>query len=253
MAKRKRSSKKSYKKRTRKVPKTSKNASSSNLVRLIKKTLNRSIESKERQITIGPIAVFQTITDVNVFSLMPGISQGTGETNRIGNSVKPVYCRLKMQLYALHQGANYPPTYFDIFVFKTKYINEDGGFPSALDMQMFLDNNNSSTAYDGDAFDGLRPLNDEMFRLVARKRVMLFNPFNSTSQISVTAPVSPARTVTFNLTKFVKSTLHFDDNNVLCTNDNLYLAVGCTQTDWVKNANHYGTYQAVVDWKFKDA
>lgn len=253
MAKRKRSFKRSYRRRTRKVPKTSKNASKSNLVRLIKTVVNRQIESKERQITIGPITVRQLISDLNVVTLMPGIAQGTGETNRIGNSVKPVSCRLKMSLYCFNQGVTTPPTYFDIFIFKTKFINENAGSPSALDMQLFLDNNNGATSYDGDTFDGIRPLNDELFKLCVRKRIMLFNPFNATNQLSSTASVNPSRTVTFDLTKYVKSVLQFDDNTILATNDNLYLAVGTTQTDGVKNSIDYGSYSALVDWKFKDA
>ena len=67
------------------------------------------------------------------------------------------------------------PTYFDIYIFKWKDANEAGGAPALVDMQAFLEDDNTAKQYTGLQTDGLRRLNDSQFQLLAKKRITLSN------------------------------------------------------------------------------
>jgi len=213
----------------------------------------RTLETKSNQITIGPIVAQQNITDAQVVNLIPDIAQGTGQSNRVGNRITPTRLTAKMSLYCYNQNPGTPPTYFDMYIFKFKGATQEGGVPSAADMNLFLQADNSATQYTGAAVSGLRPINSDMFTLLSKKRVTLFNPFNAVGQISSTANVNPHRTISWNLTKHIKSTWIYDDNSTLLTNDSLYIAVGCTQTNGVLLGAGCGEYYMMVDVSYKDA
>lgn len=232
-----------------------------NLNKIINKAILRSQETKENQLTRGeatPITVVQQITDLDVYDIIPPIAQGSGEAARIGNRIKPVKFTLKVQLHIFNLGALTVPTYFDIYIFKSKSRMQADGTPTLFDMQNFLQDDNGAKQYLSASLDGCRPLNSDKFRLVAKRRVMLFNPYNATNQISSTATLNPSTTLFFDLTKDIKKTLVYNDNTTLCENDNLLIACGATQSD----GNIYGgggpsilmgTMRMIANIKYKDA
>ena len=239
---------------TRKYPRRShNNTSKRGLVRLIKSNIMRNSETKYTQASVEGAQIDDTINDTDVRTLIPGIAQGTGEHHRIGNKINPVSLRLTLSITCYNQAATVPPIYFDIYIFKLKSANSNFSFPSALDMQSFLDLNNLATQYTGDILDGLRPLNNDLFTQVMHKRITLFNPVNATTQIGVTSQYNPNRYYRIHLGKYLKNTLIFNDNNINPTNDNLYIAIGATQTTGATAAVNYGQYSYVVDMAYKDA
>lgn len=254
MKRKRSSSKKVYRKKSRKyAKKTSKNRSTSSLVRLIQKVVNRNIETKKNQHSSGVITIREAITDFEVIRVYPDITQGTGEASRVGSRVKPVYLKMKLSLYCFNTGSNTPPVYFDIYIFKFKVKNEDDGLPTLFDMQRFIEFDNSSAQYLGNRGDGLRPVNNNLFTLIKHKRVTMFNPYNTTGQLSSTSSINPNRTITFNLTKYVKGTWIYDDNTGLLTNDNMLMAIGATSSDGIKLEVDRGNYQMVTELRYKDA
>lgn len=212
----------------------------------------RNIETKRDQQTTASTTVESFISNTNITQLNPIITQGTGESNRIGNRIKPVRFTLDVALQCFNQAAGVAPTYFDVYVFKYKVANDPIG-PSSGDMNRFLDNDNSATQYVGLITDGLRKLNDDLFQLVAKRRVLLFNPFNSTNHLAATSSLNPCKTMRFDLTKHVKKTWVYDDNTGLVINDNLWMAVGSTQSDGSTLIGSTGSYQAIMSVSYKDA
>ena len=85
---------------------------------------------------------------------------------------------LRIALTCRDANSVYPfasPTYFDIYIFKWKDANEASGAPALVDMQAFLEDDNTAKQYTGLQTDGLRRLNDSQFQLLAKKRITLSN------------------------------------------------------------------------------
>lgn len=241
-------------KRTRKYPRRSNNNSSKRgIVRLIKSNIMRNQETKYIQASVTGAVVKNTIVDTNVLNLIPTIVQGTGEANRIGNKISPTSLKVTLTITCFNQAVSTPPIYFDIYIFKFKAANPNYGNPTLIDMQEFLDANNGSTGYVGDILSGLRPLNNDKFKQIMHKRITLFNPLDATNQIAATAQYNPNRYMKFYLGKYLKNQLIYNDNNSLLTNDNLYMAIGATQTTGATADVNYGSYSIIVDMSYKDA
>lgn len=254
MARRKYKRRRLRRRRTRKYPRrTNNNSSKRGIVRLIKRNILRSIETKYVQNTFSDISIRDDITNNAVHSLIPIVSQGTGEANRTGNKINPTMLRLTLSITCFNQAASVGPIYFDIYIFKWKAANTNQEQPDAIAMTSFLEANSSSAAYSGLVLDGLRPLNNDLFTQIMHKRIVLFNPSNSTNQIASTSGYNPNRYMKIHLGKYLKNTLIFNDNNVLATNDNMYIAIGATQTSGGIADVAYGTYSYVVDMAYKDA
>lgn len=254
MARRRYKRKRYSRRRSRKYPRRSNNNTSKRgIVRLIKRNIMRNIETKYAQFSAEDIVIDDTILDTDVISLVPQISQGTGEHHRTGNKINPTSLKLTLSLTMGNTTFNNCPVYFDIYIFKFKAANPNYGQPSNVDMQSFLELNNLSTQYTGDQLDGLRPLNNDLFTQVMHKRVTLFQAGNATTQSGTTAQYNPNRYFKIYLGKYLKNTLIYNDNNVLPTNDNLYIAIGATRTDGNTSAITYGEYSMIVDMSYKDA
>jgi len=229
------------------------------LNRAIKAIVRRQMETKMNQDTPSAKNIFNFITNTEVFSLFPVISQGTGQASRVGNKISPTYFQLKLAIIAANMNGVYvgaSSTYFDIYIFKWKGANQEGGQPASSDMTQFLQDDNSAQSYDGQILDGLRPVNSDMFTLLKKKRITLNNIFNTTvgQMAGYYQSVSPQRTLTFNLTKYLKKTLIYDDNNTNVINDNMYIAIGGTQTDGTNvTTSVMGSYQFFTNLKYKDA
>lgn len=249
----KRYKKKSYKKRVsrkRKAPRNSVKA-------VVYRAIRRSIETKYKDIVSPTIAVYNTITDANVFSICPAVVQGITQSTRNGNRINPVSFKLKINLTCLDAKnilASPSPTYFDIYIFKFKGSNQEGGPPNAADMTFFLQDDNSAVPYAGISTDGLRPINSDMFTLCYHKRIVLSNMSSATATAGFYQTYNPNRCLSFNLTKHIKKTWMYDDNSALVTNDNLLLAIGATQTDGVSlGASQIGKYECLGWLAYKDA
>ena len=62
---------------------------------VVKNIVSRTMETKANQYTSAGVDVFGTISNTNVLNIIPGIAQGTGQSNRIGNRIKPVRFTLR--------------------------------------------------------------------------------------------------------------------------------------------------------------
>lgn len=220
--------------------------------RAITKIVRREFETKSNQITTSPVLVESFIGASQVLDLQMVIPRGTGESDRVGNRIKPIKYTVKMWMECFNQSAGTSPTYFDIYIFKYK-SNSGSIAPGSAEMNRFLNADNSAQQYLGLITDGLRAINDDLFTLVAKRRVLLFNPFNSTNHLAATSSLQPSRTFHFDVTKHVKKTWMYDDGTNLPTNDNLWMAVGSTQSDGTTLIGTTGRYQCICECKYKDA
>lgn len=220
---------------------------------LIRREIARNIENKVKDYEIPEQNITQTISNTDVYYLIPSIGQGTTQSTRIGNRIKVKNFTLRLAINQLNLGANALPTYIDVYIFKPKFQSAWVGGVSAADMTQFLQNDSSSEQYNGQVLDGLRYVNDDMFKLCVHRRIVLFNPLSTQSTQGTTATLNPNRNLYFNLTKYVKKQLLFEDGVGTCTNDNLCLAIGSTQSDGAVIFTTIARYQGIVQMAFEDA
>jgi len=249
--KRKYSRRRTYKSRkTYKKPRVSKTVK-----RFVKREIHRQIENKIHDVQIEDAVVDSIIADGDVRNLIPVMSQGTNQQTRVGNRVRVMRMTMKLHLRCYSQSASIGPVFFDVYIFKFRPSNFGGGPPAAADMQLFLQDGSSAVQYTGASpLSGLRKVNEDYFQLCAKKRISLFNALNTTSQVSSTSSLQPAKTIYFDLTKHVKKLLIFDDAATAVQNDNLYIAIGGTPMngDSVSLVN-LGTYSYIVEMTYEDA
>lgn len=219
----------------------------------VNRVVSRNIETKINDVEQVGKSIYGVISSNEVYSLLPSLSMGTGEGNRIGNRVNCKSLTLRMSLYCYNQATTTPPIYFDIYIFKSKNKQVGAGFPTSSDMAMFLEDGNSSKQYVGTALDGMRYLNDEMFSLVKHKRISLYNPYST--GISATASINPHRYIKFNLGKVVKNSWMFNDTTNTIENDNLYICVGATIASGatLPVGTTFGDFSYLIQCKYKDA
>jgi hypothetical protein len=119
-------------------------------------------------------------------------------------------------------------------------------------MADFLQLASSTTDYNGDGSPivGLLRVNSDVYRDCIHERVQVFNPrYDAT--VAGAAAINPSVCLTYDLTKFFKKKLLFDDAGSAVTNDNLFLAIGTTQADGQKIAGVNSvevTYVVEVDY-----
>jgi len=248
-----------YKSKGSRKPLRQNKLKSKSLRRAVKLMVRRQLETKENQETPSAKNIQNYINETNVFSLLPIISQGTGQSGRIGNKISPTYFTVKVAIICANMNLIYTgasSTYFDIYIFKWKGSNQEGGAPTSTDMGRFLQNDNSASSYEGLILDGLRPVNSDMFTLIKKKRVCL-NNISVTSVATMSGAyqsTQPQRTLSFNLTKYIKKTLLYDDSATSIINDNMYIAIGATQCDGQSTVGYAsGSYSFFTNMKFKDA
>jgi len=222
------------------------------LRRTLKSIVRRAAETKMNQETPAGQNIFQGIDSVNAFNLIPAISQGTGQANRIGNKIMPIRFVVRLAIICANANnivAGASPTYFDIYIFKWKPANQAGAAP---DMGQFLQNDNTANFYNGGVLDGLRVVNSDCFNLLYKKRILLSNITNSGAISGVHQTTQPCKTLYINMSKHCKKTWLYNDTSNLVTNDNMYIAIGATQANGDQFENAIGSYQYYVDFQYKD-
>jgi len=195
--------------------------------RYVRSAITRSLEIKKTYSTANQVAFNAVIDSSDIIPLLPGISQGTGESSRVGNSITVRSMRIKGVVNAFSQGATVAPTYVDVYIFKNKKAND---LPSPF--ADFLQVGNSSIDYDGNTrpYSGLLEVNQDVYKDCIHVRFLVFNPIN-TLNIAYSSAINPSATFDWDLTPYLKKKWTFNDGVSSCVNDNLFICVGSTQTD----------------------
>lgn len=222
--------------------------------REIRREVARLAENKIIEGVSGTVTFGQSITPTSCYPLIPNISQGTTQGTRIGNRVRVRKAMLRMSITISNQAASVTPTYVDIYIFKYKPIKTypNNSMPTGS-MNTFLQAGSTGTSYTGAISDGLRPVNKDLYILKYRKRLCMWNPNNTASFVGATAQYNPNRSYNLDITKYLHKVLQYDDANSYCTNDDLWFAVGSTQTDGMLYPGlAMGTFSLVVNVEFED-
>lgn len=210
---------------TRPKPKRKKPISKSSINQIVKRQIGKHFENKIQEFAYENIGVYNTIANTNFLSLMPILSQGTGEGERIGNqiTIKKVMLRFTIYMDSTYANASVPK-YVDFYIVKYRNSNSQ---PSVTDANKLLQQGNGATSYNGEILDGLRDVNTDLYILKKRKRWTMCNAFTATNPIGY-GSLKGMMTMKFNITKFYKKYIKFSDTITSPSNDNLFLCVGTT-------------------------
>lgn len=208
-----------------KKKKTNSTKSNKGLNKKIDKRIGKYFQDKVQEFSYSNIGVYNTIANTNFLSLMPVLSLGTGDGDRIGNQIqiKNVLLCFTIFMDSTYTNASIPK-YVDLYILKYKMANSQ---PTVSDANKLLQQGNGATAYNGEILDGLRDVNKELFTLKKRRRFSMCNAFTTTNPIGY-GNLKGMMTKKFNITKFYKKYLRFSDTITSPSNDNLFLCVGTT-------------------------
>lgn len=242
--------KNTIKKRTKRY---SKSIKKDNIKNVVLREISKKLEVKRQSLVSSYNNYYNVINDARVLNLMPVIAQGVGQGDRIGNNItiKKMVLMVNLVVDPTSTLAT-TPSYVDLYIFKFKKNNVAP--PSASDMSRFLQTGNSANAYNGESFDGLRDLNEDLF---SKKKHLRLNMIHgqTINNYSGYGFMRSNYTLKFDITKYVKSRLLYDDTTNQPTNDNLYLAVGHTQFTQlgVPIDTYLGIYDALINIEYTDA
>lgn len=225
---------KSYKRSATRVPKK--------LKKYVNRVVARQIQNKTVQRVLDQTIYTNVIANTDVYSLMPSISQGTGQADREGNKIRLRKAYLRLTAATLTGIAS--SQYVDIYIFKNKYGN---AIPTAAEMAKFLENGNSSTSYAGLPVTRLRPVNPDIFTLKKKFTMLLASPTTGAS-----GSLRPTGYRVADITSCFKKVWHYDDVAATPTDENLFITVGATDPQ-NQTFQNYGEYSFCVDYEYEDA
>lgn len=192
------------------------------------------------------------------------ITQGTGNTNRVGNSVHTtsLTCSLVMCPNSFSSTTNNSMVPCEILVYFFKKKGYTNAFLSATDIQDFYENGSTTTGPLGYLMDINARLNKDGYTYLCHKRFKLGRSVVG-STANLTAPNYNSATnndfkwnvvTKFNLTKYMPKTLNFGDQVVSPSNPYIHMLVQVVAAD----GTILGTDQlpvkmyGKVEYKFKD-
>lgn len=204
----------------------------------IKQAISRNLETKQNTsfglnqdiLTVAN----QTPTAIN---LLPTPSQGTGESDRVGNVIDVKKCVISglvnLKAYDATTNPNVAPgpLWVKIFIVSAKNVNTNT-FSNTSAASSFFAVNNSSTNFQATVRDMLLDVNNDLFTLHRYKMFKL----GASGSSSVVNPAtyydnSPmAAPFRFDLSKIVGK-LRFDENQTWATNKNLFLVITTCRAD----------------------
>jgi len=138
------------------------------------------------------------ITSTNeIYGVLPNISQGDDDFQRIGNVIQPTSLTVKVNL-ALNTTQT-QSIYADVYFLTSKTIKDQNLVNGILTAQLMNVGDGTNAPYDGTSYTAMLPINRSEFTVLAHKRFLLQKGSNDPNT-ALTGTGSPA-TNTFAYTK----------------------------------------------------
>jgi len=192
------------------------------------RAIAKSVVSKQAEDKFCSVQSYQVFNSriqapSECYPLVPAITPGTGDYQRIGDKIKGKFLYIKgfLQYNADVNVQQYlPPSTVRIMILSQKNVKVASEVASRVDTAHLLkDNIGTGTArpFDGGIYDNLAPINKDLFKVYMDKKIRLNWQNMQTSSSGIPAVEWQSGN---NLTKYFScrikcpSTLSFDDGNV---------------------------------------
>lgn len=220
-------------------------AKSKAITQIVKRVLHSNIENKQAfksapQARVG--SAFPTSIATGMYPIIPNLVSGlSGDNSKVGQVVKPLSLRLSCTAYLNTAGASVATnTYFDLYVFSIKKINDSTLFDTAgtAECSNFLRPSVSGvdTIYDGRSYNFYQNVNRDVINLIHKKRVKMA-PTNlaSIGNLNGSAVDNTCQTsfsYTLPLSKHIKKSLKYTNTTDQSPNNcALFATMVATQAD----------------------
>lgn len=248
---------KKSKKSSRKTPKVS-NA----VAAYVKKVVHKNIENK----TVSDknyLAFDNYIAQpgMNCSPLMPGtttlvIPQGTGQSERVGNTITTRKLLLKYCLYPVKQdtGLNPQPLPKEVVVWIGYLKNNRMLQPGVTEFQRLFQDGNTASSPVGNLWDTMLPINSDLFHICRTFRHKMGNAVYTDysgikpSNYYINNDFKLNCNNVVDLTKYLNKTLKFDDATVIC-DSGLYMWTTAVNADGTTETN--AIYSVGMNWTLR--
>lgn len=198
--------------------------------RYVNKALHRQIENKVCpfntntsvvDVPFNPLATQLTSSPPSVYRLSNiwTISQGTGQSDRVGNVITPRKWNLSVYLH--NNGSTNVPSLVRVIIFKLK----DGfGVPFTSQPSDILQTGNLSSGGQGNYLDLNRPINTDKYTLYYSRIFKIGGSVSGTTIGNGNNDFSCVRHVNIDLLKFQRQKIKYTDNTSTPINSGLYMS-----------------------------
>lgn len=250
--------KRPYKKRVVRKPRYARPVSTA-VKQYVNKAIHKNIEDKTAVYVTNIMNVnaytFNTLMGVVTCIPSINISQGTGQSNRIGNTIRTRSLNVKFCFYPNPYNAtdNAVPKPQEVLLFFGKLKGQKDRVPITSDFQKLWQNGSSSTQPYSDLRDLTQMVNTDYWIVYKIMRFKIGTAAYGGTGSQAGAQffenndfkLNAVRTV--NLTKFCPKVLKFNDTTLSPSNDNLYMWHTCVNADGSAASS---TYPMTMSYSF---
>lgn len=209
------------------------------IARIVRSVLSKTAERKTYQYAAANQTVTSVVTDTEFVGIVFGPSQGTGQSNRVGNNVK----LLSVEIRGHFNSVGSAIALCKVFVGRNKF---NIGLPDSTQAQALMQSGNTATALGPGVVSFYRPWNKDAFN-VYRSKNLKIGPANGSitnNDFKVMVP--------FHFKLFPNRVIKFDDTDNTPTNYSLWIAaVGIDPADSGGNPNsveyHFEAVHTYID------
>lgn len=228
--------------------------------KFVKRTIHRNIENKT-MVFYGAnnnISCAQLTTPTAV-NLIPTQGLGTSNSTRIGNEITLVKSYIKGYVNLLPYNATtnplMAPLWVKMWVASSKVVNSN--LITSTDVASAFFNTGASTSgFQGNTLDMLLPVNTDSWTIHATKnfKIGLANAWNASSVgIAYGDNSTMSKPFYFNIRKFIKAPLKYNDSVNVCSNKNLFLIIQVVNADGTSSALTPAEYHYCMEHIYEDA
>jgi len=215
----------------------------------VERVLQRRVEVKKAQITANPINVtsYFVSNTMNVASMIPynNITQGTGQSNRVGNRIRTRKCVFSFAISPNSYNAtnNNPVIPQEVIIYFGVVKNSKAIEPVTSDFQRLYQSNGTFVAPSGSLLDLTQEINSDYWtiRKICRYKVgtATYNATGASPNDQNFANNDFKLNVvkTLDLTSICPKTVMFNDTVSQPTNDGLYMFVQCVPANGSQGAS----------------
>lgn len=205
----------------------------------IKKAISRNAENKsanpviQSNASIVPMSSTTWGNMVTLSAVWENVTQGTGQSGRVGNKIKPVYWNIKgsIQFNVSVTGT----AIVKMFVFKSLTTFKSPGDGGALPVD-FFQTGNTVTSPSQNLADLYRRVNKDKYKVYTTRMFKIGQSAASTA--SSNNDFSAMRFFNINLLKYQKHIISYNDSSFEPINSGLFLGfVACSVNDAAISAN----------------
>lgn len=153
--------------------------------------------SRETKLAIGPPLAYTTndaldvwttfstaITNTGeIYTVIPAVSQGVGDYQRVGNTIQPVSLTTKVNIACVARSTNSISIYAHVFFLTSKTI-KDWKLTAGVPITQMLDKGDGTNVdFDGRSYNAMLPINKSEFNVIAHKKILLQKGANNPNSI----------------------------------------------------------------------